>query len=254
MEKISVVIITKNNETIIKECLDSILWADEIVVVDSGSTDQTTAICKNYNCKIVTTSWLGFGKTKQLGVNSTAHNWVFSIDSDEQCSPLLKDAIRKTIKNSYYDGYRIKRRTFYLGKPIHFCGWQSDYPLRLFRKDKGNFNDRSIHEYVEINGAIGKINSLILHHSFPSISSHLLKMDHYTELGALEAISKGRRSSPQTAVLKGVFKFIKMYFLKLGILDGMAGFILCKNSAFGIYLKYLKIYELRKNMTQKEHP
>jgi glycosyltransferase involved in cell wall biosynthesis len=244
MKKVSAVIITKNNEQTIQDCLTSILWADEIVIVDSGSTDKTIEICKSFNCKIVSTPWLGFGKTKQLAVNNASNEWIFSIDSDEVCSPALRDKIMSVLENSEYDGYTIKRTTFYLGKPIKYCGWQRDFPLRLFNKEKGTFNERPIHEYVELNGSIGRINSILYHYSFPTLSSHFQKMDSYTDLSAEEAYSEGKKSSIVAAVLNGVFKFIKMYFLKLGLLDGTAGFVLCKNSAFGVYLKHLKIYEL----------
>ncbi len=212
MEKVSAVIITKNNENIITNCLNSLHWADEIVIVDSGSTDKTLAICETFNCKIIKSPWLGFGKTKQLAVKNASHNWIFSIDSDEVCSEEFNKDIRKTLSSPQHDGYHIKRRTFYLNKPIRFCGWQNDYPLRLFRKDKGDFNDRSIHEYVELKGSKGKIMALLYHHSFPTISSHLQKMNHYTDLGALEAYGKGKKSSPLSAVFnRGEGKSIHLF-------------------------------------------
>ncbi|MBT4360547.1 MAG: glycosyltransferase family 2 protein, partial [Candidatus Marinimicrobia bacterium] len=142
---LSITIITKNEERNIRRCLDSIQWAEEVVIVDSGSTDQTLAICKSYNCRIIHTEWLGFGKTKQLAVNETTHDWVLSIDADEVITPELQSAIQSVLKNPKADGYQIKRESFYLKRKIKYSGWQNDYPLRLFNKRKGQFNDAPVH-------------------------------------------------------------------------------------------------------------
>jgi len=244
MSKISTTIIVRNNEDIIERCLKSVAWTDEIIIADSGSTDQTLDICRKYHCKIVETPWLGFGQTKQLAEKHTSHEWVFSIDSDEVCSNTLKEEIQNTLSAPQdFAGFKIKRRTFYLNKPIKYCGWQNDYPLRLYRKSLGGFNSRNIHEFVEVKGDIGKIRALLLHHSYPTIEGHIEKINRYTTLGAQEAVQKGKTCSPFMAVLKGSFKFLKMFILQWGFLDGLAGFLLAKNSSFGVYLKYLKIYE-----------
>ncbi|MGQ1945598.1 glycosyltransferase family 2 protein [Geofilum sp. OHC36d9] len=247
MEYLSVVIITKNNESIIEKCLQSVAWADEIVVIDSGSTDNTIGICNKYKCKVIKSDWLGFGRTKQLAVEHASHNWIFSIDSDEVCTKKLKEEIIQIINNeNVVSGYRIKRQTYYLDKPIRYCGWQNDYPLRLFRRDKGTFNSNEIHEFVELEGEIKTIPSLLLHYSFPTISSHFEKMNKYSSLSAKVSFEKNKQSSLLSALLKGSFKFFKMYILQLGFMDGMTGLILSKNSAFGVYMKYIKIYELNK--------
>ena len=245
--KLSVVIITKNNEQIIRNCLESVKWADEIVIVDSGSVDQTIDICRQYQCKIVQSPWLGFGKTKQLAVANASYNWIFSIDTDETCSNELKEKIINIINSTYCkSGYKIKRRTYFLGKLIKYCGWQNDSPLRLFQKSSGNFNERDIHEYVVVDGEIEKIKELILHNSYPTLASFIVKMDYYTSLSAEEAYRRNKKSSPYIAILKCGFKFFKMYFLQLGFLDGIMGFLLAKNSAYGVLIKYLKIYEKQK--------
>ena len=247
--KLSVVIITKNNELIIRHCLESVKWADEIVIVDSGSVDQTLDICSQYRCKIVQSPWLGFGKTKQLAVANASYNWIFSIDTDETCSPQLREKIVAITKNqSNIVGYKIKRRTFFLGKLIKYSGWQNDYPLRLFTKDAGNFNDRDSHEYVEIVGEVSKIKEIILHNSYPTLASFITKMDVYTTLSAEEAFRKNKMSSPLIAVIKSIYKFSKMYFLQLGFLDGMTGYLLAKNSSYGVFIKYLKLYEYREKL------
>ena len=132
--KISAVIITKDEEKNIERCLKSLDWVDEIVVVDSGSTDKTIEICKKYNCTIVYSDWLGFGRTKKLAVNTASNDWILSIDSDEEVTPELRNKIKEILTNPEFEAYRVKRKSFYLGKMINHCGWGSDYPLRLFNR------------------------------------------------------------------------------------------------------------------------
>lgn len=242
-EQLSVVIITKNEQENIARCLTSVQWADEIVVLDNGSTDRTPEICHHFNCKFIETKWLGFGLTKKLAVDSAVHDWIFSIDSDEQVSEELKLSIQNILKKPDYNGYRIKRISFYLGKKINHCGWERDYPLRLFNRTVGNFNEKPVHESVVIPGRIGKIEAPLFHHSYPTIASHIIKMNRYAELAAQESFQKGKSSTVLSAIFRGLFKFIKMYFLQRGFLDGRVGFILCCNSAFGVYLKYIKLWE-----------
>ena len=134
MNKLSISIITKNEASNIKRCLESVKWADEIIVVDSGSTDGTLEICKNYHCKIIETEWLGFGRTKQIGVNAAMNDWILSIDADEEVSVNLKDEILELVQSTQFHAFNIKRVSYYLKKRIQYSGWQTDYPLRLFNK------------------------------------------------------------------------------------------------------------------------
>jgi glycosyltransferase involved in cell wall biosynthesis len=240
---LSVVIITKNEEANIARCLKSVQWASEIVVIDNGSTDHTMDICRKYNCRIKETDWLGFGPLKRLAVDSATHDWIFSIDSDEEASEPLKDKILNILENPRLNGFRIKRESFYLGKKIQHCGWERDYPLRLFNRKFGNFNDKPIHESVSISGAVGKVEAPIYHFTYPTVQSHIDKMNRYTELGSGLLTKKGKTASIGSSVMRGLAKFIKMYILQRGFLDGKIGFVLCYNSAFGVYLKYLKLWE-----------
>ncbi len=242
-ESLSVTIITKDEEHNIERCLKSVQWANEIVVVDNGSTDSTPDICRKYNCKVVESSWLGFGLTKKLAVDYASHDWIFSIDSDEEVSELLKNRILSILKNPQYNGYRIKRISYYLGKQIRYCGWDRDYPLRLFNCKFGNFNDKIVHESIKLSGEVGKIEEPMYHYTYPTIHYHVEKMNRYTKLGAEHLMDKKKSSSIIQALLRGLTKFIKMYFLQKGFLDGRIGFVLCYNSAFGVYLKYLKLWE-----------
>lgn len=244
--KISAVIITKDEEKNIERCLKSLDWVDEIVVVDSGSTDKTIEICKEYNCSIVDSEWLGFGRTKKLAVNSASNNWILSIDSDEEVTPELRNKIKEILANPKFDAYRVKRKSFYLGKMINHCGWGSDYPLRLFNRTHGNFNDKEVHESVDIHWEGSKIESPLLHYTYPTIELHVSKTNRYTDIQAEELYKKGKQFSIFAAVLLGINKFINMYIFKLGILDGKEGFILCSIASFGVYLKYVKLWKLNK--------
>jgi len=242
---ISVVIITLNEEHNIRRCLESVKWTDEIVVYDTGSSDKTLDICKEYNCSIYQQSnWEGFGKAKNDAVKLAKYDWIFSIDADEEVSKDLEIAIHQILNaTDKKNAYTIKRNSFYMGKMIKYSGWQRDYPLRLFNRKYGNFNMNLVHEAAEIEGEKGKISEVIYHYTYPHIKTHINKMTHYSELGASEAYKKNKKSSICKAVFNGFAKFIKMYLLNLGFLDGKAGLILALNSAFAGYLKYIYLWE-----------
>ena len=242
---ISVAIITKNEEHNIERCLRSVQWADEIVVVDSGSTDKTIEICESYHCNIIHSPWLGFGKTKQLGVNAAKNNWVFSIDADEEVSSELQHVISTITNSATYCALRIKRNSYYLGKRIKYSGWQTDYPLRLFNKTYGNFNDAAVHESVVLkSGEISQIEQPIFHYPFPDIDTHIKKINHYSQLGAQTLFENNKKTGLLYALLSGLSKFIKMYFIKKGILDGKEGLVLAILSGFSSTLKYFKLWSL----------
>ncbi len=240
---LSVAIITKNEESNIIRCLESVRWADEIVVADSGSTDSTVDVCRRFDCRIVETDWLGFGPTKQLAADSTSHEWVLSLDADEEVSDRLRGAIREVLAKPRCRAYRIKRTSFYLGKMIRHCGWDRDYPVRLFHRDYARWNDKSVHESLVVAGLVGTLDAPLLHYTYPTVASHIERMNEYSELGAVHLLGQGRSSSIASAVVRGIAKFLKMYVLQAGFLDGRAGFVLSYNSAFGVYLKYLKLWK-----------
>ncbi len=243
-QPLSVVIITKNEQRNIEDCLTSVKWADEIVVVDSGSTDKTVDMCRKHNCRVIEVEWLGFGRTKQYAVNQAKNDWILSIDADEQVTANLRDEIESLLEyKPRYHGYKVPRQSTYLGRAIRHSGWDRDRPLRLFHRQFGAFNEKPVHESIEINGKTGELTSTLLHHPYPDMQTHIDKMNLYTDLAAGELAAAGRRSTPLCAITHGAAKFIKMYFLQRGFLDGTAGFILAKNSAFGVYLKYIKLWQ-----------
>lgn len=237
---LSVVIITKNEEANIARCLESVSWADEIVILDSESDDKTREIAEKFKVKFFTTPhWSGFGNKKNEAVNLASNDWIFSIDADETVTGELKEEILNILQEPRFNGYFVKRKSFYLGKMINHGGWGKDYPLRLFNRKRGNFNDKPVHEYVEIEGETGKIESPILHYTYPTVSSHIKKIDLYTGIAAEE--NKGKKVSVFSAILRGFVKFLKMFFLKIGFLDGREGFVLACVSSFGVFVKYIKI-------------
>ncbi len=244
--KISAVIITKNEEANIERCLKSLHWVDEIVVVDSGSTDRTLEICKQYECKIIETDWLGFGRTKQLAVNSASYNWVLSIDSDEQVSENSIAVIKTLLENPKHNAYKVQIKSFYLGRMINHSGWGNEFKLRIFNKELGNYNDSVIHESVVITGEKPHIEVEFFHYTYPSLAKNMEKLDKYSSLQAKELFEKGKKYSLFLIPLFVLNKFINMYLLNLGFLDGKEGFLLATMSAFGVFLKYAKLWELNK--------
>jgi glycosyltransferase involved in cell wall biosynthesis len=242
---VSAALIVKNEEKNIRRCLVSIRWIQDIVVFDSGSTDKTLEICREYGCRIFEGAWSGFGPAKQFAVSQTLNEWVFVIDADEVVSPDLADAIQKILISPDADGYRIRRLSYYLGRLIRHSGWNRDYTLRLFNKQKGYFNKKPVHESVQIpSGKVDNIKAPLYHYTYPDINTHLRKIMQYTDLAAESAVREGKRSNLCLSILKGDFKFLKMYFLQAGFLDGPEGLILASISAFGVFLKYVKISRL----------
>lgn len=246
MEKLSVTIITKNEEKNIERCLKSVQWADEIVVVDTDSTDNTVKICKSYHCKVLQTEWKGFGSTKKYAVDGASNDWIFSIDADEEVTDSLRKKILEILKVPSNKAYKIKRNSFYLGKQIKYAGWDKDYPLRLFNRKFGNFNDKLVHESVEIDEKPAAINEPILHYTYPTLKSHYKKLIRYGELDARKKIEKKGSSSISKALLAGIIKFVKMYIFQKGFMDSKIGLVLCLNSAIGVYIKYMFLWEKTK--------
>ncbi|HOK13907.1 MAG TPA: glycosyltransferase family 2 protein [Candidatus Kapabacteria bacterium] len=242
MLNLSAVIIAKNEEKNISRCLRSLDFVNEIVLLDTGSTDRTCEIARSLGAKVFTLDeWKGFGLAKRRATELASNDWIFSIDADEVASDELKQRIQKIIQNPEFFLYRIKRKSFYLGKMINYCGWQRDFPKRLFNRKHANFNDKPLHESVVGNCPIGTIYEPIYHYTYPTIKSHLQKIDFYTDIAAEQLT--GKKYSFCKPFLGFIAKFCKMYLLERGFLDGRNGLILSFISAFGVALKYLKIIE-----------
>ncbi len=242
---LSVVIITKNEESYIAKCLESVKWVDEIIVLDSGSTDKTVEICKQFTPHVFEMDWQGFGVQKQRALNKATSDWVLSIDADEIISPELRTEIEYGINHNQYDAFLLPRLSSYCGKFIKHGGWYPDYILRLFRRELGYFTDDVIHERVIFEGGIGKLNTPILHESYSDLSEVLEKINSYSSLNAQKLFERDVKSSLSKAIFRGLWKFIQTYFVKAAFLDGKHGLMLAISSAESVYYKYLKLLELQ---------
>ena len=242
---ISVILITKNEAALIRQALDSVAWADEIVVVDSGSTDGTVEICREYTDKVFVTDWPGFGTQKNRALDLATCDWVLSIDADEQVTPELAQEIRTTIAAARAEGYRLPRLSSYCGRFMRHSGWWPDEVLRLFRRGQAWFSDDLVHERLMFRGKVSRMSNLMLHDSMRSLDQMLAKVNHYTTAGAERMLRAGKRGGLGKAIGHGMWAFIRTYIFKRGMLDGREGFIVAVSAAESAYYRYLKCFYLQ---------
>ena len=244
MNKISVVIITKNEQNNIQRCILSAQWADEIIVYDSGSTDETVNIANKLGAKVITGPWLGFGPTKKRATDLARFDWILSIDADEEISLDLKNEILEKINNLKPDtGYKLPRLSNYLRQNIYHGGWYPDYQLRLFNRVESHWSLDLVHEKVKSKNTEIFLNHLN-HYVFKNISHQVLTNDTYSTLQALEMKKAGKEFSWFHFLTKPSVKFVECYFLKLGLLDGWAGYLIARSAAYSVFLKWGKLKEL----------
>jgi len=249
---LSVIIITKNEGAHIGSCLQSVLWADEIIVLDSGSEDNTVGICKQYTDSVFITDWPGFGIQKQRALDKAKGDWVLSIDADEVVTVELRMEIEKALHQEEFHGYEIPRLSSYCGRQMRHGGWWPDYVLRLFRRNAGYFTESVVHERIVLQGEIGKLSSPLLHDAFESLDEVLRKVNYYSSLGAEMLYQKGVQSSISKAIFKAFWVFIRTYWLKAAFLDGRQGLMLSISNAEGAYYKYVKLLELQNRQSRQE--
>lgn len=249
MSALSVTLITYNEENKIAEALESVKWADEIVVVDSFSTDRTLEICRRYTDKIYQIPWQGYVIQKNLALEKASHEWILNLDADERVSPELAEEIKRVLQTDEFDGYYIPRRVFYLGTWIRYAGWYPDYKLRLFKKSLARWEGPGIHEKVILRGKVGYLKGDLYHFSYNNLSHHIHKINQFTTIAA-EQIRKPVRG--YTIFLRALFAFFKKYFLKRAFLEGTRGLIISGMSAFQVFIKYAKMWELSQNPTKFE--
>jgi len=242
--KVSAVIITFNEEENIKRCIASLGFADEVVVVDSGSRDKTAQIAKELGALVFTHGWQGYSKQKNFAVSKARNEWVLSLDADEVVSPELGEELTKIII-SPYEGYSIPRRAFFLGRWINHCGWYPDLQLRLFRKKAGRFDEtKQVHERFLLNGKAGLLKNDLFHYTYTNLGQYFSTLNRYTELAAISMKEKGRKGRVSDLLLNPPCTFFKMYVLKFGFLDGLPGLFVCLLSSFYNFVKYAKLWEL----------
>jgi len=249
---LSVVVITKDEQDNIGACLESVKWANEIIVVDSGSTDKTEEICKRYTNNFYIKDWLGFGIQKQRALSLASHEWILSIDADERVTPeLKKEIIKKVQSNEGVVGYLIPRLSHYLGKKIDHSGWYPDYTLRLARKQSSHFTKDIVHEKLVVDESIGKLSNHLLHYPYKNIAHHMQKINNYSSLSAEKMFTNGKNIGWPMILFKTIFGFIRAYILRRGFLDGWQGVVVAISTSLSTYLKYIKLKELHMAKTSK---
>ncbi len=242
--KLSVIIITKNEEQNILRCLTSVNgWVDEIIVYDSGSTDQTVQIASNQGAHVIKGEWLGFGATKKKASLLSKNDWILSIDADEEVSIDLKNELIEKINSLNMNcAYALPRKSYYLNQWILHGGWYPDYQTRVFNKSSAMWNENSVHEKVEAKNILN-FSKPLNHYVFKNVSHQVLTNDKYSSLIAEKQFKNGKRFNWFHFLTKPTVKFFECYFLKLGFLDGYPGYVIAKNAATSVFLKWIKLKE-----------
>jgi len=243
---ISATIITKNEEANIAECLESVSWADEIVVVDSVSDDRTVDIAKQFTDKVFVKPWHGQGHQKNLAAELAEGPWIFSIDADERATPELAEEIRSVVSAGHHTVYAMRRKNYYRGKWIRHSGWWPDWVKRVFRKGETQFSTDMIHDSLQTQSPIGRLKNPIIHHSFHSPEDFLDRIRWYAHHQAVEMHHQGRHASAWTAISHAGFAAFQTYFLRLGFLDGAAGLLVAVSTGVGSFYRYMILRDLNR--------
>jgi glycosyltransferase involved in cell wall biosynthesis len=249
---ITATIITLNEAENLREAIQTVDWADEILVIDSESTDATREIAEECGARVIVNPWPGFSKQKQFAVDAAKNDWIFSLDADERLSPELSssvDGLRKMNESELADGYRIARRAFYMGRWITGGGWYPDYQLRLFNRRRGRWRDRLIHESVVMDAGarVETLHGDLLHYSMRNPEHHRQMIDErYAPLGAQQMYSEGKRTSRLQIATAGPLAFLRSFVLKGGFRDGQAGLTIAMLNAHHASLKHSLLYDLQK--------
>lgn len=239
---LSVIIITKNEEQNMRGCLEAVTWADEIIVVDSGSTDNTVAICKELGVKVLVMDWPGFGPQKNRALDLATGDWVLSLDADERVSAELRREIQSIIDNpGEHAAFSIPRSSSYCGRVMRHSGWWPDYVTRLFLRGRARFSNALVHERLQVEGSIGKLKQSLMHEAFRDLEQVLNKINAYSSAGAENLFRSGRRTSIATAMFRASWAFLRSYVLWVGFLDGREGFMLALNAAEVTFYRYVKL-------------
>lgn len=239
---LSVIIITKNEARNIVACLESVRFASEIIVLDSGSSDDTVALARECGAIVHhSEDWPGFGPQKNRVLDLATQPWVLAIDADEQVTSALKEEIIQTLTQPEFQAYEIARLSEFCGKPIHHSGWFPDYVLRLFKRGAGRFNDAVVHESVETSVPVGRLKNYFLHFPFENLDMVVAKINRYSGIAAIAMAEKGRRVGLLGVIGHCLWTFIRIYILRRGFMDGRHGFVLAVTAAFGSFLRYAKL-------------
>ncbi len=245
MTPLSVIVITRNEEKNVVACLESVGWAEDIIVIDSHSADRTRELARQCGAKVFERAWEGYAAAKEFGVAQASHPWVFWLDADERVSPELAEELRTLLVSEPREaGYEVARKAYFIGKWIRHCGWYPGYVMRLFRKDRVRFHDRRVHEYATVDGPVGRLHADLIHHTDRTLYHYLKKFNRYTSLAAEDRDGGSRRFHIADLLLRPPLTFLRMYLLRGGMLDGRHGLILSLFSSSYVFVKYAKWWEL----------
>ena len=243
---LSVVLITLDCADTLAHCLDSVAWAEEIVIADSGSVDGTVELARARGARVVHQAWLGFGKQKQFAVEQATHDWVLCLDTDERVTPALRDAIEAALRSPSQHAYEFPRCNRFLGRYLRHGEGYPDLSLRLFHKSHARWSEDVVHEKVITLGTVGRLDGDLLHESAETLDSYLAKQNRYTTLAAEELVGQGGGVSRLQMLLSPLFRFVKFYFFRLGFLDGLPGLVHIVIGCFNSFCKYAKMIEIQK--------
>jgi Glycosyltransferases involved in cell wall biogenesis len=242
MPKLSSITITGNEAANIADCIDSLKFCDERIVVDGGSKDDTVAIAEKHGATVYHHAWTNFGKQKNIALSHATGDWVLDLDADERVSPALAAEIRRAMEDSDAAGFEIPRSSFFCGRWMRHSGWYPDYVLRLFRREGGYFSDHLVHTRVICDGKVKRLTTPLTHFAIRRIQDSIAKMDSYSTAGAAEIVATGKSVKFSSGITHGLWAFIRCYFLRLGFLDGREGFLLAVLNAEGTYYRYMKAW------------
>jgi glycosyltransferase involved in cell wall biosynthesis len=251
--KITATVITLNEEHNIAAALESLSWADEIIVVDSESSDRTVEIARRFTDRVSVKPWPGYSAQKNFASEQASNDWIFSLDADERVSKELACEIEQLKRGAEPDAaaFQMLRLTFYLGRWIKHSGWHPDYKVRLYDRKRARWRGDFVHETLEANGVVERLRGEILHYTVRNASEHHLRMDRYTRLAAQQSYSQGKRASIVKLFLSPVVVFLRSYVLKLGLLDGVPGLAIAGFAAHYEFLKNLKLWEMRRTQNDE---
>ena len=254
MEGLSVIVITLNEEKNLPDCLASAAFADEIVVVDSGSTDLTREVAEQHRARVIRQDWLGYGKQKALTLTQARKPWVLSLDADERVSPGLQAEIKNILGGeTEKDGFSARRQNYFLGRLMRHGGWERDWVMRLFRREKGHFTLSPVHEKIEVEGKTGRLQNPLLHYPFASLDDFFLKMDRYTALSAADLAERGKRARRYNLLFNPAFRFFRMYVLERGFLDGYHGLVLAGLYSLYVFTRYARLWEINQTKSNSNN-
>lgn len=243
--RLSAVVITKDEEERVRACLESVAWADEVVVVDAESTDKTAQIAREFTDHVYVRPWPGFAAQKNFGLEQATGDWTLSVDADEEVSRELREEIEAVLAASgaACAGYRIPRRNLFWGRWVRYGGLYPDWQLRLFRRGRGRFVARAVHESVEVEGEVGRLRAALVHRSYRDVADFLARADRYSTLAAEEWLGSGRPARLSDLVLRPAGRFLSMYVVHAGFLDGWRGFLLAALYAYYVLIRSAKVWE-----------